>query len=153
MKVSPVLAFLLLSGVDAVSRVDSNSDLAANPIRKVVNMLQKMQKKIAEEGKKKEEVFDKYMCYCKNADSTLAKSIADAENKIPQVSSSIKEASAMKTQLEADVKAAQTSRADAKDTIAKATALREKEAAKFASTKSDLDANIGALSKAIPAIE
>merc|ERR1719213_802694 len=59
----------------------------------------------------------------------------------------------MKKQLEADVKEAQTSRADAKDTIAKATALREKEAKAFASKKSDLDSNIGALSKAIPAIE
>ena len=34
----PELALVLLVGADAVSRVDSNSDLAANPIRKVVNM-------------------------------------------------------------------------------------------------------------------
>merc|ERR1719502_1270973 len=153
MKVSPVLAFLLLSGVDAVSRVDSNSDLAANPIRKVVNMLQKMQKKIAEEGKKKEEVFDKYMCYCKNADTTLGQSISDAQTKIPQVESAIKEGAASKKQMEAELKDAQVSRVEAKDTIAKATAIREKEAKAFAAKKSDLDANIGALSKAIPAIE
>merc|ERR1719502_1684548 len=153
MKVSPVLAFLLLSGVDAVSRVDSNSDLAANPIRKVVNMLQKMQKKIAEEGKKKEEVFDKYMCYCKNADTTLGQSISDAQTKIPQVESAIKEGAASKKQMEGELKDAQVSRVEAKDTIAKATAIREKEAKAFAAKKSELDTNIGALSKAIPAIE
>merc|ERR1719171_2710983 len=55
--------------------------------------------------------------------------------------------------MEAELKDAQVSRVEAKDTIAKATALREKEAKAFAAKKSDLDANLGALSKAIPAIE
>merc|ERR1719178_120437 len=98
-------------------------------------------------------MFDKYMCYCKNADSTLAQSISDAETKIPQVASAIKEGAASKKQLEAELKDAQVSRVEAKDTIAKATALREKEAKAFAAKKADLDANLGALSKAIPAIE
>merc|ERR1719174_3080968 len=98
-------------------------------------------------------MFDKYMCYCKNADTTLAASISDAETKIPQVESSIKEGAAMKKQLESELKSAQVSRVDAKDTIAKVTALREKEAKAFAAKKSEMDSNIGALSKAIPAIE
>merc|ERR1719401_152746 len=112
-----------------------------------------MQTTITEEGKKKGAMFDKYMCYCENADSTLGKSIADADTKIPQVQSAIKEGAAMKAQLQSELKDAQESRVEAKDTIAKATAIREKEAKVFASKKSDLDANIGALSKAIPAIE
>merc|ERR1719436_546337 len=115
--------------------------------------MQNMQAKITEESKKKQAMFDKYMCYCENADSTLGKSITDADTKIPQVQSAIKEGAAMKAQLQSELKDAQESRAEAKDTIAKATALREKEAKAFSSKKSDLDANIGALSKAIPAIE
>jgi len=118
-----------------------------------VTMLQNMQKKIAAEGAKKEEMFDKYMCYCKNADTTLAASISDAETKIPQVESSIKEGAAMKKQLETELKDAQVSRVEAKDTIAKATALREKENKAFTAKESELETNIGALSKAIPAIE
>merc|ERR1719258_788589 len=98
-------------------------------------------------------MFDKYMCCCKSADSTLAQSISDAETKIPQVASAIKEGAASKKQMEAELKDAQVSRVEAKDTIAKATALREKEAAAFAAKKSELDSNIGALSKATPAIE
>merc|ERR1719439_243840 len=116
-------------------------------------MLQNMQKKIADESAKKEAMFDKFMCYCKNADTTLAASISDAEAKIPQVESSIKEGAAMKKQLETELKDAQVSRVEAKDTIAKATALREKENKAFAAKKADLDANLGALSKAIPAVE
>merc|ERR1719238_1957493 len=98
-------------------------------------------------------MFDKYMCYCKNADSTLGASISDAQTKIPQVESAIKEGAAMKKQLEAELKDAQVGRVEAKDTIAKATTIRDKEASTYAKVKSDAEANIGALSKAIPAIE
>merc|ERR1719199_1954308 len=146
-----ISALLLLSGTATASALNEQS--AANPIRKVVTMMQNMQKKIAAEGDKKEGMFDKYMCYCKNADTTLAASISDAENKIPQVESAIKEGAARKKQLESELKSAQVSRVEAKDTIAKATALRSKEAKVFAAKKSELDSNIGALSKAIPAIE
>merc|ERR1719375_2271139 len=127
--------------------------MSANPIRKVVTMLQNMQKKIAAEAAKKEKMFDQYMCYCSNADETLGKSIRDAETKIPQLESSISSDAALKKQLEAELKEAQTARVDAKDAIAKATAIRDKEAKAFAKLKSDAEANIGALSKAIPAIE
>jgi len=124
-----------------------------NPIRKVVVMLQNMQKKIAAESAKKEKAYDQYMCYCSNADETLGKSISDAETKIPQLESSIKEDAALKKQLEAELKEAQVSRVEAKDAIAKAQAIRDKEAKAFAKLKSDAESNIGALSKAIPAIE
>merc|ERR1719174_369150 len=106
-----------------------------------------MQKKIAAESAKKEAAYDKYMCYCENADSTLGKSIADAEAKIPQVASAIEEAAASKKQLEAELKEAQVNRVNAKDAIAEAEALRAKEAKAFAKTKADADSNIGALSK------
>merc|ERR1719258_966061 len=67
-----IVALLLLSCHAASSKVavEEASATAVNPIRKVVTMLQNMQKKIAAEGAKKEEMFDKYMCYCKNADPT-----------------------------------------------------------------------------------
>jgi len=148
-----VLVLSLAGLSQATERVEERAALAVNPIRKVVVMLQNMQKKIAAEGKKKEAAYDKYMCYCENADSTLGKSIADAEAKIPQVASAIEEAAASKKQLEAELKEAQVNRVNAKDAIAEAEALRSKEAKAFAKTKADADSNIGALSKAIPAIE
>merc|ERR1719443_2511713 len=142
-----VVALLLLCLVGNVGAT------TANPIRKVVTMLQNMQKKIAAESAKKEKMFDQYMCYCSNADATLGKSIADAETKIPQLESTIGEDAALKKQLEAELKEAKTNRADAKDAIAKATAIREKEAKAYAKVKSDAESNLGALGKAIPAIE
>jgi len=59
----------------------------------------------------------------------------------------------MKAQLESDLKSHQGDRAAAKEAIAKATALRSTEAAAFAKESGDLKTNIGALNKAIPAID
>lgn len=125
----------------------------ANPIRKVVNMLQMMQKKIAAEGEKEKALFEKFQCYCKTSGGELQESIAAANTKIPQLASDIKEAESRKAQLADEIKQAQADRSAAKAAIADANALREKEAAAFGEYKADADANIGALAKAIPAIE
>jgi len=124
-----------------------------NPIRKVVTMLQMMQNKVTAEGKKAEEIYDKFMCYCENADTMLAGAIETAENKIPQLEAAVGKDVEMKKQLEADVKNHKADREAAKGAIAEATALREKEATEFAKISGDLKTNIAALAKAIPAIE
>merc|ERR1719324_1199273 len=127
--------------------------LAVNPIRRVVTMLQSMEKKVAAEGEKEEALFDKFMCYCKNGRGTLEASIASAENTNEQLASSIKETDATLKQMKADLKTAQTDRAEAKAAVAKATALREKEASAYATESSELKTNIAATKKATTAIE
>jgi len=124
-----------------------------NPIRKVVTMLQNMEKKVQEEGVKEKELFDKYMCYCSNAGGDLGKSIADANTKIPQLGSDIKEGEAALAQLKEDLKQHQVDRSAAKEAVAEATTLRQKEAAAYAKESSELNANLAALSKATTAIE
>jgi len=129
-----------------------NAEITANPIRRVVTMLQQMQNKVTAEGAKEKELFDKFMCYCQTGAADLQASIDAANTKIPQVESALKEAAATKTQLEADVKQASADRADAKKAIGAATALREKEAATYAKDSSDMKTNLAALTKAIDAI-
>jgi len=147
-------AILLLAlGHGESLKVESEAQNRVNPIRKVVTMLQMMQNKVTAEGKKAEAIYDKFMCYCDNADTLLGGAITAAENKIPQLEAAIGGDLAEKTQLEADLKAHKADRAAAKEAIAKATALREKEATAFAKESGDLKTNLDALAKAIPAIE
>merc|ERR1719156_416475 len=127
------------------------TELTANPIRKVVTMLQMMMKKIEEEGKKEIELHEKYMCYCETSEGTLTKSIEDAQTKIPQLESDIKEASETKTKLEGDIESHQTDRAAAKEAMATATSMREKEAAAFLKESSTDQSNLDALTKALAA--
>merc|ERR1719321_1358138 len=127
--------------------------VAVNPIRRVVTMLQSMQKKVAAEGEKEEELFEKFMCYCKNGKGALTTSIETAKNTNEQLTASIKETDATLKQMKLDLKTAQTDRADAKAAVAKATALREKEAAAYAKESGELKTNIAAMAKATAAIE
>merc|ERR550514_522938 len=119
--------------------------LRANPIRKVVNMLDNMLKKVEAEGEAEEELFNKFMCYCKNGRGALEKSIAEAETKSPQVSSAIEETAAEIKQLTADLETAKADRKAAEAAVAEATALREKEEAEYAKVSGDFKANIAAM--------
>jgi len=147
------LLLLALVAVPQAAAEQQASETAANPIRKVVTMLQVMQKKVTEEGRKEQELYDKFMCYCKTHGSDLDGSISSAEIKIPQLGTDIKAAEEKKAQTEEDLKQAQTDRSAAKKAIKEASAIREKEAASFAAEKAGYNANIGALAKAIAAIE
>merc|ERR1719316_2248879 len=112
-----------------------------------------MAKKVEAEGEKEKELFAKFFCYCDGTGGALKKAIADAETKIPQLESDIKETEALKSQLGGDVDTAKSDRAAAKEAIAKGTNMREKEAAAFAKELSEDQSNLDALTKALAAIE
>jgi chromosome segregation ATPase len=122
--------------------------LTVNPIRRVVTMLQQMTNKIEAEGKKEKALFDKFMCYCDTGVADLEKAIAAAETKIPQLENDIKALDEALGGLASDVEKAKADRAEAKEAIATATALREKEAAVFAKESGDFKTNIAAMKKA-----
>merc|ERR1712129_630245 len=124
-------ALMLAPAALAVGSRESVTALA-NPIRKVVTMLQSMQAKVEEEGEKEKALFDKYMCYCKTAGGDLSASIADAGSSISELGNKIKAAEEQKVVLSEELKTAQSDRNAAKKAMAEATAVREKEAAAFA---------------------
>jgi len=148
------LLLLLVATLGMISAKDTNEQQSeANPMRRVVTMLQMMAKKVEAEGKVQKELFDKFMCYCKSGSEELGKSIGDAETKIPQLESDITEAESAKAQLDADVTQARQDREDAKGEIAKATAMREKDASAFLKESTEDKSNLDALTKALAAIE
>merc|ERR1719499_64656 len=98
-------------------------------------------------------MFDKFMCYCKTAGGDLEASIKEGTAKIASLENLLKTGKEQMEQLEADLKEHEASRTEAKEAMASATAIREKEAAAFAKFSEDSDTNLAALAKAIPAIE
>jgi len=147
-----VAAVALASSFGGVAGSAAGQQTGLNPVRKVVNLLQAMQKKVAEEGEKAESLHQKYMCYCKTSGGDLSGSISAAETKIPEVESSVKKAKAQKAQLESDLKSHQVDRDAAKASMAQAKALRAKEEAAFDSALGDNKQNLSALAAAIAAI-
>jgi len=129
----------------ALQAVDQHASTTVNPIRKVVTLLQMMQKKVTAEGEAEKDLYDKFMCYCKNGAGALDGSISSAQNKIPQVGADIKAAEADKVKTGEELKAARSNLASAKAAMKEATAIREREAAAFAAEKAEADSNVFAL--------
>eukprot|EP00397_Hematodinium_sp_SG-2012_P013087 GEMP01013279.1.p1 GENE.GEMP01013279.1~~GEMP01013279.1.p1 ORF type:complete len:765 (+),score=275.96 GEMP01013279.1:73-2367(+) len=143
---SLVLAF-------AFSAFAETEQVGANPIRKVVNMLQAMQKKIEEEADKEKELYEKFQCYCKSNTGELTKSIAEAQTKIAQLETQVKEDTAAKEQTDEELKNHKQDREEAKASLSAATKQRNKEAEIYAKESGDTGTNVDALNKAIEALE
>merc|ERR1719272_838748 len=116
-------------------------------------MLQGMAKKVASEGEKEQELYDKFQCYCKNGNADLSLSISSSNTKVPQVQSDIEESESKVKQYQQDLKSHQEDRAAAKAAIASATAQREEENKKFLAQSGEYKSYVNALAGAIPAIE
>jgi len=148
MKTSAVAAVLAAGAFQA-----QGAEVTANPIRKVVTMLQQIEKKVEAEGEKEAALFKKYMCYCKSSGGDLKAGIDSSTAKVPEVEAAIKEAEAQKVQLGEDLSQHRSDREAAKSAIAEATAIREKEAATYASYKAEQEANIAAVNGAVASLE
>lgn len=97
-----------------------------NPIRKVVAMMEKMAKKIEEEGKAEEDLFEKFECYCKKTTAELEESISIAVSS-PMTQADIDSRKAEVDSLEAEVKKLKDDRIAEEDTLKAAEGQRNKE--------------------------
>jgi chromosome segregation ATPase len=93
------------------------------------------------------------MCYCSGNTESLGADIEANEAAIAQLEADIKAKTARKEQLDQELVDHKKDRVEAKEAIAKATAIREKENETFNKESGDQKAYIDALNKAIPAIE
>jgi hypothetical protein len=120
--------------VAALAALAGQSDAlqhSANPIRRVVTLIQNIQAKVQAEGAKEKELFEKFMCYCQTGAQDLEKAISDNDNKLPIVEGNLKEKIAQKNQLQAEIKGHKQDTEDCLQAIAEANALREKENKEF----------------------
>merc|ERR1719316_1560480 len=143
---------IVLAGFAAPSEATA-VELRANPIRKVVTMLQDMQKTVEEEGKKEEDLFEKFMCYCSGGEGALDASISAGKAQIEQLTASIDRGTAEKSQLDQDIVSHKADREEAEKVIKESTAMREKEAAEFAAASGDMKSNIQAMGQALEALK
>merc|ERR550514_1495376 len=148
MRLSLILSLAILSSGLAV---DLKSH--ANPIRKVVTLMQNMQKEIEAEGVKEKELFDKFMCFCSANTGDLGKAEEDAKAKAEEMAAKLKSEEAEKSQIEQELIDHKADREQAKNDLAEGTTLREKEKAEYEALKADSETNIAAMGNAIPALE
>ena len=124
----------------------------ANPIRKVVTILQDMKKELEDEGDVEKGMFEKFMCYCDGNTEGMSKAVEEAGQKITELKSKLEAEKAEKAQLDQELVQHKLDREAAKGDLEQATQLREKEHAEYVEATGDQDANIKALGGAIDAL-
>jgi hypothetical protein len=151
---SPRQALLLLGAAfGPLLAAAAKAGVSVNPIRRVVTMLQMMEKKVTEEGEKDKELYDKFMCYCQTGEASLSKSVAEATAKIPQLESDLKAGKAEEAQLTSDIAECKADREAAMKTMSEAKSIRLKTTTAFEKEQSEMKADVGAMTKAIFALE
>merc|ERR1719486_607126 len=124
-----------------------------NPIRKVVTILQDMQKEIEVEGEKEEDLFNKFMCYCDGNTDGMKKSAVDASQRILELQSKLEAEKAEKSQLDQELVQHKLDREAATKDLETAASIRAKEHEDYVALTSDQKSNIDAMTGAIAALE
>jgi hypothetical protein len=141
-------SFALLA-IAATTAHSSSVNGHANPIRKVVTMLQNLKAKVEGEGAKEREIHEKYMCYCKNGAASLEKSLADGGSRFPQLEADIKAAEAKKAGLDNEIANHKADQVGAKKGMEEATALRDKEEKEFNAELVEAQAELNPINQAL----
>mmetsp|Transcript_7959 Transcript_7959/g.22056 ORF Transcript_7959/g.22056 Transcript_7959/m.22056 type:complete len:773 (+) Transcript_7959:56-2374(+) len=109
-----------------------------NPVKRVVNLLNKMKSELEAEADNEAEMYDKMVCWCETNEKEKTKAIVDAEARDAQLSAEIEERAARFGQLAAEIKNTKEEIEANTQTLEQAISLREKEAAKFREEEKDM---------------
>merc|ERR1719428_391931 len=143
----------LLLGLAAAAKEADRANAGANPLRKVISLLQGLRKEVEAEGEKSKELYEKFMCYCETNEAEKTKSVDDARARVGSLEATIKELSGSNAQLEQEVTDLKGDIEEDTKGVEDATAVRKKEAAEFSAEAADTTNSVAALDKAIPALE
>merc|ERR1719333_650800 len=101
-------------------------------------MLQDMQKTVEEEGKKEEDLFDKFMCYCSGGEGSLDAAITEGKAQVEALTASVERGTAEKSQLDQDVAGHKADRTEAEKTMKEGTAEKSQLDQDVAGHKADM---------------
>jgi hypothetical protein len=142
---------LLLAPVVPAAQLRMSS--GANPIRKVVTLMQDMQKEVAAEGEKDEELHKAFMCYCKQNSGAQESAIAEAESDMNSNAAIAEETKGLKDQTAEELKGHKADREEDKKALAAASDQRAKEKSEYDASHAQTSADLEGCGKAIVALE
>jgi len=145
-----VLAVLL--GLAAAAKAKAQEEVAENPIRRIVTMLQNMQVEIEKEGEESKEMYEKFMCFCETNLAQTNKEIEEGGELVSSLESTIKEFTGQNAQIAAELAELQEEVAENTKSIEEQTGVRKEEADKFAAESTETKNSIAAIDKALPAL-
>merc|ERR1719197_1485788 len=143
------VAFLLLlaAGAAHADNVDKN-----RPVSKVITLLKDMVGQLEKEAEEDEEVYEAMGCWCETNDKEKTKSIADAQQRIADLTAAIEEYTANSARLNTEIENLNKEIAKNQGALDTATALRTKQLAEFNEEEKDMLQSISSLKSAVIAL-
>lgn len=136
----------------AVAIREGEAARGVNPIRKVVNLLEGMLKKVEAEGEEEQKLHEAAMCACKKGIADLENTIAANTEKAPGLASQIKVSTSSLAKLKEDLKNHKADVAAAASALEDARGSRAREVKAFEAESSEKKKYIASLEKALPAM-
>jgi len=146
-----MLRFLLALVVGSLS--PGAGAARGSPIRKVVDLLKAMQRKVEARSEEAKEIIRKQKCFCEKGTADLQAQIQAAQERIPQLKSQIEASKAEQSQVKQALEQSKNDHEQTVNAMQTAAALREKEASVFAAEDAERQSNIQNLNKAIAALK
>jgi hypothetical protein len=143
------LALALLDVASAQSKIA----VGQRPITKVVTLLGEMKTQVEKDAKADLEAYDKYNCWCETNEKEKTEAIANAEQRISELSAFIEEAAARQGELKTDIEGLAADIAEDTEALQTATATRAKEHAEFLSTEADMKETRGLLGQSVEVLQ
>merc|ERR1719238_251675 len=140
--------------VHATSSLTFDAEAAKNrPVTKVVNLLKDMLKQLEKEAEEDEEIYDQLACWCATNEKEKTKSVAEAEQRITDLTTSIEDLTASTSRLGTEIKNLAKEVAENQHALDQAVAIRQKELAEFVEEEKDLLQSIDGLASAIKVLQ
>lgn len=126
---------------------------AANPIRRVVTLLEEMQKEIETEVAKEKEIMKKFECYCKKNDKELGKKVEEAAALVKKAQAEAKQYGDEKKKLGEEIKQHKADRKKSKGELEAATNKRVEEKKVYDAATKEVQKTLADIDRAVQALE
>merc|ERR1719171_1659895 len=148
-KFAALFAVLLIAPAASLKVDFSDNAWKEKPIQKVVRLLKEMQSQIEKDAEEDEALYEKMGCWCETNDREKTKAIADAEQRITDLTAAIPEYAAKAATLEVDIAHLKKQVKENGEALAKATEVRAKEQEEFRTTEKDMIQSAASLKNAV----
>jgi len=147
MKFSTVVLLALIAGVSPATA--GVVEKKPTPMARVVKLIDDLKSGVLSDGKKEQEAYDKYACWCEKTLQKKAAAISEAKDLITETEILIKKLKGEIASHQAEIAQLNKDIAQNKEAQKEAKSVRDKEYADYAEEKSESEQCIGALEAAI----
>ena len=140
-----IIALFALLAVGTYADVDTKN----RPVSKVITLLKDMISQLEKEAEEDEEVYETMGCWCETNDKAKTKAIADGEQRIADLTTSIEELTGKSARLNTEIANTEKEVSKNQGALDTATALRSKQLAEFNEEEKDMLQSISALKSAV----